>query len=428
MNEPPLLETHNLGHSFGEGPLAQRILQNISIQFQEGEIVMIIGPSGSGKTTFLSLVGALRVPREGSIRFNGREISGAEAGNLVFLRRDIGFIFQSHNLIASLTACENVQLPFQFDLTETAASSRAKAMEVLRLVGLEDHAHKIPSELSGGQKQRVAVARAIARRPKLILADEPTASLDRSAGREVVDILQKLSSQFGCTILVVTHDHRILDIADRVLLLEDGGLEDLEARLERLLHQVAELFQHLSRRLESMAAPLQGEPAGDAPRFEETLESLDQRVHNLIHLKTRPALTHRMELLQRTVGQMRLFHTSVLRFGELLGSVPPGPLAELADRLFQALHALLLTASDAFRDRDPHQIEMLQLMTQDRREIMTRIRDTYFGAQKDLPEEAKVLLFELTNAFTRAVYLLNSLAALQRRPLEMPATGANPLR
>src|SRR5687768_12506144 len=139
--EPPLLEIENLGHTFGEGLLAQQILQDISVRFTQGEVVMIVGPSGSGKTTFLTLAGALRAPQRGSVRFQGREVSTMRAEELVYLRRDMGFIFQAHNLIASITACENVQLPLEFDRAETAASSRAKALELLRLVGLESHAH-----------------------------------------------------------------------------------------------------------------------------------------------------------------------------------------------------------------------------------------------------------------------------------------------
>jgi putative ABC transport system ATP-binding protein len=408
--ETPLVQIENLSHSFGDGALAKCILRNISIEFRRGEIVMIVGPSGSGKTTFLSLLGALRVVEQGTIHFEGREISAANAENLVLIRRDVGFVFQAHNLIASLTACENVQMPLQFALGETASSSRAKSLEMLRLVGIEEHADKIPARLSGGQRQRVAIARALVRGPKLILADEPTASLDKNTGREVVDILQRLARKFHCTILVVTHDHRILDIADRVILLEDGAMEDLETRLEGLLDQIAGIVGLLPAALNNENFHAAREAGDEA--FLSRLEGIERRVHDLGHLKTRPGLAHRVDLLQQILSQIRMLRDSVKRLGELLAANPIPDLAPMVDRFFQGGETLLLTAGDAFRDREDLEIQTLLGITQDRREMMTRLRDSYFEAQSHLAEEGKVFLFDLTNTFARVVYLLNSLAKL----------------
>ena len=405
--ETPLLDVRNLGYVFGEGALAKRVLRDISIQFQREEIVIIMGPSGSGKTTFLSLAGALRAPQEGSVHFAGRDYSALRPSELVLMRREIGFVFQSHNLIASLTALENTQFPLQFDPQETAATSQAKALEMLRVVGLADHAHKLPRELSGGQRQRVAIARALIRMPRLILADEPTASLDKDTGREIVDILRRLASQFHCGILVVTHDHRILDIADRIVLLEDGVMEDFDDRVESLWRALADLFDQMSQGLQS---PETG--AGAASRFARTLETLEARVNDLSHLKTRASLARRMETLQLALGQTRLLHDSLLRFADLAVANPPGHLRALADRFLQALDALLLSTGDAIRHRALEDVRTLDRLTQDRRAAMARLRDTYFEAQQSQGEEGRIYLFELTNTFSRAVYLLNSLAAL----------------
>ena len=155
---------------------------------------------------------------------DGHELFGARPRDLVAVRRKIGFIFQAHHLIEALTVCQNVQLPLSFDRGETGASSRARALELLRRVGIEEHAEKYPNHLSGGQKQRVAIARALIGRPAIILADEPTASLDGATGREVVNLIQRLAKESGCTIVLVTHDNRILDIADRLIHLVDGRL------------------------------------------------------------------------------------------------------------------------------------------------------------------------------------------------------------
>jgi putative ABC transport system ATP-binding protein len=213
----------NLSHYYGTGALKKQILFDIQLDIQFGEIVIMTGPSGSGKTTLLSLIGCLRSVQEGSLYMLGQEIHGTTKNQLVEVRRNIGYIFQAHNLLEFLTVAENVQMPMELlDLSSTESRQRSHTM--LEHVGLGEHLHKYPENLSGGQKQRVAIARALINHPKLILADEPTASLDSKSGRDVVNLLQQLAKEQGCTILLVTHDHRILDIADRIVHMEDGRL------------------------------------------------------------------------------------------------------------------------------------------------------------------------------------------------------------
>lgn len=160
MNSKPLISLDKLTHTFGDGPTRNRVLHEVSMDFYPGEIAIIMGPSGTGKTTMLTLIGALRSIQEGSIRVGDTELYGAGPDILLQVRRRIGFIFQAHNLVASLSACENVQMALAPDQSETWKGSRRKALEYLHMVGLEKHALKYPNELSGGQKQRVAIARA----------------------------------------------------------------------------------------------------------------------------------------------------------------------------------------------------------------------------------------------------------------------------
>ncbi len=221
-----LIEARDVRHAFGEGELRKEVLHGVSCAIRSREIVIMTGPSGSGKTTFLTLVGALRGLQSGSIRLLGAELGGAASNRLVEARRAVGFIFQQHNLLPAFTACENVQLPLAVDPDLPAPECRRRAMEMLGAVGMADHAHKRPAQLSGGQRQRVAIARALVRRPRIILADEPTASLDRATGKEAIDLLRGLARDEGCALILITHDHRILSIADRLLHLEDGVLSE----------------------------------------------------------------------------------------------------------------------------------------------------------------------------------------------------------
>ncbi|PHJ67370.1 hypothetical protein VF14_00510 [Nostoc linckia z18] len=184
----------------------------------------MMGPSGSGKTTLLTLIGGLRSVQEGSLKVLGFELYGANKDQLFEIRRNIGYIFQSHNLLKFLTAWQNVQTSLELHPDIPPEELRPRAEAMLKTVGLEHRVNYYPENLSGGQKQKVAIARALVSHPKLILADEPTAALDSKSGRDVVELMQQLAQEQGCPILVVTHDNRILDIADRIVRMEDGRL------------------------------------------------------------------------------------------------------------------------------------------------------------------------------------------------------------
>jgi putative ABC transport system ATP-binding protein len=219
----PAVEIQNLNYYYGQGDLRKQALFDLNFLFPRGQIAIITGPSGSGKTTFLSLIGALRTLHEGSLKIMGQELVGMNNAQLVQVRRGIGFIFQAHNLFESLTATQNVEMAVE--LLGGFGSKRAQAVTMLEKLGLGDRVDYKPNSLSGGQKQRVAIARALVNHPQLILADEPTAALDKQSGRDVVTLMQKLAREEGCTILMVTHDNRILDVADRIINLVDGNLE-----------------------------------------------------------------------------------------------------------------------------------------------------------------------------------------------------------
>jgi putative ABC transport system ATP-binding protein len=219
-----IVRINQLNFAYGGGGLHKQILFNITFEIYRGEIVILTGPSGCGKTTLLTLIGALRSMQEGSLQTLGCELRNADTRTLIATRRCIGYIFQAHNLLKSLTTQQNVQMSLELHGTSSAREIQRRAAEMLASVGLEQHAQKYPDQLSGGQKQRVAIARALAANPQLVLADEPTAALDKESGRQAVDMMRVLAREQGCAILLVTHDNRILDIADRILHMEDGKL------------------------------------------------------------------------------------------------------------------------------------------------------------------------------------------------------------
>jgi putative ABC transport system ATP-binding protein len=227
------VELHEITFAYGEGALRREVLRDVSLSITPGEIVLLTGPSGSGKTTLLTLIGALRAMQEGSARVLGQELAGAREGERVALRGRVGFIFQNHNLLGFLTARQNVAMSLELHGGMEEAARLARAGDMLTAVGLADHTEKRPSQLSGGQRQRVAVARALAGEPGLILADEPTAALDKVSGQEVVRLLRDLAKTRGVPILLVTHDPRILDIADRIVAMEDGRIVQPEAALSQ---------------------------------------------------------------------------------------------------------------------------------------------------------------------------------------------------
>ena len=212
-----------VSHYYGEGDMRKQVLFSNDLKIRRGEIVIMTGPSGSGKTTLLTLVGTLRSVQEGSLKVLDTELNGISASDTTELRKKTGFIFQAHNLFESLTAFQNVRMSTEL-MGMKNAEAKPKIEAALTRLGLGERIHYKPKSLSGGQKQRVAIGRGIIHQPALILADEPTAALDAESGREVVTIFQEMARDFGCTILIVTHDNRILDVADRIVNMVDGNI------------------------------------------------------------------------------------------------------------------------------------------------------------------------------------------------------------
>ena len=216
------IQVQGLDHFFGAGDARKQAIFDINLTIKCGSLTILMGPSGSGKTTLLTLIGALRDVQSGHIRVLDRELNGADEAALVQLRRRLGFIFQAHNLHESLTATQNVLMGLQVHGAGDTVKQRTAAQHMLELLGLSDRRDYLPGSLSGGQKQRVAVARALVSNPEIILADEPTAALDKASGQTVVALLKALGQQRGATTVMVTHDPRILELADRIITLEDG--------------------------------------------------------------------------------------------------------------------------------------------------------------------------------------------------------------
>jgi putative ABC transport system ATP-binding protein len=212
-----------VNYYFGDGEFRNQVLFDNTINVLPGQMTIMTGPSGSGKTTLMTLIGALRVVQDGRLAVLGQEIGGLGAEALVTLRRQIGFIFQMHNLFESLSAIENVMMATHV-LDVPAEEGRRRGVELLTRLGLGHRIDYKPKALSGGQRQRVAVARALINRPRLILADEPTAALDKDSVRVVVDLLKEMTQMEDSAVVMVTHDHRILDSADRVVNMVDGRI------------------------------------------------------------------------------------------------------------------------------------------------------------------------------------------------------------
>jgi putative ABC transport system ATP-binding protein len=216
------IEVKNLVMSYGTGGAKVDALKGIDLAVDKGELLAIMGPSGSGKTTLLMILGLVTVPTQGQLILDGDNIYNGSARDFQKLRREkVGFIFQFSNLIPFLTAEENILLPLDL-INVSGQEASARALELLDYLGVKDRAHALPDKLSGGERQRVAIARALANRPAMILADEPTASLDTDRGLSVMRLLRKVSSEQGTAILVVTHDERMIGEVDRVLQLVDG--------------------------------------------------------------------------------------------------------------------------------------------------------------------------------------------------------------
>jgi len=222
----------NLSHFYGKDENKKQVLNNVNFFIEKGELVLLKGPSGCGKTTLLTLIGALRTCQSGELYVLNNQLNGASRKTRQKLRRNIGMIFQGHNLLRCLTAEQNVQMGSDLIKGLTYLQRRDIARKWLSAVGLEDHHKKLPSDLSGGQKQRVAIARALSGNPKLLLADEPTSALDSVTGREIVSLLKKLAKEQNCSVLMVTHDPRITDMADRILNMEDGKIYKAPSELK----------------------------------------------------------------------------------------------------------------------------------------------------------------------------------------------------
>ena len=220
--DPPVC-VRRVSHHFGEGEARTEVLRDNDLDVGPGQIVILTGKSGSGKTTLLTLIGAIRRVQEGSVRVLGRELRGLPDRQLVQVRRGIGFIFQAHNLFASLTAYQNVHMALELEPHPPAEMDR-RVTEVLTALGLAERMHYKPAKLSGGQRQRVAIARALVHRPRLILADEPTAALDEGSSRAVLDLLKETSRRDGTAIILVTHDAKIIKAADKVVTLSYGHI------------------------------------------------------------------------------------------------------------------------------------------------------------------------------------------------------------
>ncbi|WP_433989772.1 Macrolide export ATP-binding/permease protein MacB (plasmid) [Pseudoseohaeicola sp. NH-UV-7] len=221
MEQAPI-RVRNLNHYFGAGEARKQAIFDISLTIVRGGLTILMGPSGSGKTTLLTLIGALREVQEGSVVVLGQELNGASETSLVALRRRLGFIFQAHNLHESLTATQNVLMGLEVHGKGNTVKQRAAAAHMLDILGLADRRTYLPANLSGGQKQRVAVARALVSNPEIVLADEPTAALDKDSGHNVVRMLKAMGQSRGMTTVMVTHDPRILEMADRIITLEEG--------------------------------------------------------------------------------------------------------------------------------------------------------------------------------------------------------------
>ncbi|MDC0833222.1 ATP-binding cassette domain-containing protein [Geitlerinema sp. CS-897] len=224
MNSDKIVAIEHLDHYYQEGTTQKQVLYGITLDIYPGEILILTGASGSGKTTLLSLIGCLRSVQSGSVKIFGHQLYRASEQKRMRLRREIGYIFQHFNLWDFMTVRQNIQISLELQHNFSRKKARIQSEAILREVGLSRHMEVHPSELSGGQKQRVAIARALVHRPKLVLADEPTAALDSQTGREAMEIVRHLAKQEGSAVLIVTHDPRILDVADRIVRIEDGRL------------------------------------------------------------------------------------------------------------------------------------------------------------------------------------------------------------
>ncbi|MEL6439292.1 MAG: ABC transporter ATP-binding protein [Cyanobacteria bacterium J06621_8] len=223
QEQVPVFRVHNISKVYGMGEVSVQALKNVSLDLYRGELIVLLGASGSGKSTLLNILGGLDVPSTGQVIFQRRDLTQASDRALTSFRREcVGFVFQFYNLIPSLTARENVAL-----VTEIA-SNPMRPREALGLVGLDHRLDHFPAQLSGGEQQRVAIARAIAKRPQVLLCDEPTGALDFQTGKLVLEVLQRINRELGTTIAVITHNAGIAAMADRVITMRSGEIIELK--------------------------------------------------------------------------------------------------------------------------------------------------------------------------------------------------------
>ena len=225
-NHPPAIVAENLTKVYGSGNTEVVAMKDVSLRVERGEVIALLGPSGAGKSTLLTAIGLINPPTSGRIHIGGELVMDADRAKVdlrEFRRRHLGYVFQKANLIPFLSAVENVQVALEINDTPASAAHK-RAMELLDYLGVADRSQNLPDALSGGQQQRIAVARALANEPSLILADEPTAALDSHRGRQVMELFRKVAHERGAAVLVVTHDHRSLDVFDKTYEMEDGRL------------------------------------------------------------------------------------------------------------------------------------------------------------------------------------------------------------
>ena len=254
-----VIETHDLRKTYG-GKVPVAVLHGVDLEIRSGEFVAIVGQSGSGKTTLLNLLGALDTPTGGTVVINGVDIGTLDDDGLADFRSDeIGFVFQFHYLLDEFSCLENVLMPIVIRYGSVTDLQRGRVAGLLRRVGLEGELHKRPGEMSGGQNQRCAIVRALANEPKIILADEPTGNLDSRAGEEVFALMREMSREHGVAFIMITHDDRLAQEADRILLIEDGRIRELAKPQHRA--RAAGRLLGLAPDPPSGAAPIaEGEP------------------------------------------------------------------------------------------------------------------------------------------------------------------------
>ncbi len=283
MSSEAALTLQDVSWFYGRGKLRKQVLYDVDAVIQPGEIAILTGPSGSGKTTLLQLIGALRCPQAGSVNVLGRELLGASEAELLAVRRRIGFLFRHHNLVESLSVAGNIRMAMALCEETPRDSWNGRVDEVMEQVGLAGLQRKRPAQLSAGQRQRVGIARALVNHPRLILADDPTAILDKESGHQLVELLQSLAKEECATVVIVSTDRRILDIADTILHLEDGRVRPLADAVaddtSRMLDILARHEPGAPAYLATLALALTRVASADAVITDEETEAIRDILH-----------------------------------------------------------------------------------------------------------------------------------------------------